>query len=208
VADAVEKAYIFKAQVQEKIQKLIQEFAAGTISREQFHVIYERYTGQLAIADMAVMSSMPETVMGLAQSGPSTIAVKEAYTGRAVGMLIYNNRSGMLLETLGSVDVPPEKLAPILNDFTMMMERGKKIEREIRKLSPRQWLLFAAGRYTTIVTLFRNEPSELQGREIERLHHDFEEANRPFFEGSGVVDAGKLAYPFLVFVQRRVKGEE
>lgn len=207
-SDTGEKALLFKVQVQEKIQKLIQEFADGAISREQFHVIYERYTGQLAIADMAAISSMPDAVMGLAQSGPSTISVKEAYTGRAVGMLIYNNRSGMLLETLGNFDVSPEKLAPILNDFTMMMERSKKIEREVRKISPRQWLHFAAGRYTTIVTLFRNEPSELQGREIERLHYDFEQANQSFFESSAAIDATKLAYPFLVFVQRRVKGAE
>ncbi|MEP6988146.1 MAG: hypothetical protein ABI970_21260, partial [Chloroflexota bacterium] len=99
----------------------------------------------------------------------------------------------------------PEKLSPILNDFTMMMQSGKSVERETRKISAKQWLVFAGGIFTTVVTLFRNEPSEAQCREIERLHRDFEEANRAFFM-SNMIDSTKLAYPFIVFVQRKVRG--
>ncbi|MBL8116890.1 MAG: hypothetical protein J0L63_12995 [Anaerolineae bacterium] len=199
------KMQAFKAQTQEKIQKLITEFATGAISREQFHIIYERYTSQLALADMAAASRSPDAVMGMLQDMPATIAVKEAHMGKAIGMMIYNNRSGTLLETLGEFDVPPEKLGPILNDFTLMMEQGKLVDREVRKISAKQWLVFAAGKFSTVVTLFRNEPSEAQCREIERLHRDFEDANRTYFQSS-TVDANKLAYPFMVFVQRKVKG--
>lgn len=193
-----------KAQLQAKIQKLLSEFAEGTISREQFHVVYERYTSQMAMADMALRSTSPDMVLGLVQGdGTSTVAIKEQHMGKAIGMTIYNNRSGTLLETLGDFEVPPAKLAPILNDFSLLMESGKLVEREVRKIGAKQWLLFAAGRFTTVVTLFHNEPSELQLREIERLHHDFEEANKAFFT-KGTVDAAKLAYPFLVFVQQKM----
>lgn len=198
------KIQALKAEIQEKIQKLLTEFAEGSISREQFHVIYGRYTSQLAMADMAMRSSSPSTVMEMMQDGTSTLVVKEKHMGKAVGMTIYNNRSGTLLETLGEFEVPPEKLSPILNDFSLLMESGKLVEREVRKISAKQWLVFAAGRYTTVVTLFHNEPSEQQNREIERLHHDFEQANAPQFE-RGVVDSSKLAYPFLVFVQQKMK---
>lgn len=203
-ADTSSNIRAFKAQVQQKIQGLLSEFAEGKISREQFHVVYERYTAQLAMADMALRSSMPEAIMGLAQDGLSTLAVKEQHMGKAMGMVIYSHRTGTLLETLGDFDVPPAKLSPILNDFSMLLESGRMVEREVRMIGPRQWLLFAAGRFTTVVTLFQNEPSEQQGREIERLHHDFEEANRAFF-ARGQVDASKLAYPFLVFVQRKMR---
>ncbi len=202
--ESSEKVKAFKALIQQKIQKLITEFADGAISREQFHVIYERYTSQMALADMAAMSGAPDAVMGMVQDGPPTLAVKEAHMGKAIGMTIYNNRNGTLLETLGDFDVAPDKLAPILNDFTMMMESGKRVEREIRKISAKQWLMFAAGKYTTVVTLFHNEPSEVQSREIERLHHDFEEANQAFFNNAQI-DATKLAYPFLVFVQKKMR---
>jgi hypothetical protein len=203
-ADSDNKVRAFKAQVQEKIQKLLAEFAAGTISREQFHVIYERYTGQLTIADMALRSNAPEEVMGIVQDGPPTYAIKEAHMGKAVGMIIYNNRTGTLLEKLGDFNVSPAKLSPILNDFTMMMENGELVEHEIRAIGPRQWLLFVAGKYTTVITLFRNEPSDMQVHEIERLHHDFEAANHRFFV-KGSVDSSKLAYPFLVFVQKKIR---
>ena len=58
-----QKMQVFKAQTQEKIRKLIAEFAEGMVSREQFHVIYERYTSQLAMADMAAASRSPDAVM-------------------------------------------------------------------------------------------------------------------------------------------------
>lgn len=204
MSDSATKVRAFKAQVQDKIQKLLTEFAAGAISREQFHVIYERYTSQLSIADMALRSNSPDAVIGVVQDGPPTVAIKEATMGKAIGMVIYNNRTGTLLETLGEFNISPAKLAPILNDFSMMMDSGQLVEREIRMIGPRQWLLFAAGKNTTVVTLFRHEPSEVQMREIERLHHDFEEANRAFFS-KGQVDANKLAYPFLVFVQKKIR---
>jgi hypothetical protein len=201
-----DKIQAFKATLQQKIQTLITEFAEGTISREQFHAIYERYTGQIALADMAgsANENSAAAIISMAQDGPPTIAVKESMIAKAIGMAIYDHRSGTLLETLGAFDVPPDKLAPILNDFSLMIENRKRLEREVRKFAARKWLVFAAGRFTTVVTLFYNEPSEAQGREIARLHHDFEQANQPAFT-SGKVDAGKLAYPFLVFVQKKVQ---
>ena len=199
------KMQAFKAQTQEKIQKLITEFATGANTRKHFNIISGRSPRHLGRGDGAAPRRGRDGVRGMLQDMPATIAVKEAHMGKAIGMMIYNNRSGTLLETLGEFDVPPEKLGPILNDFTLMMEQGKLVDREVRKISAKQWLVFAAGKFSTVVTLFRNEPSEAQCREIERLHRDFEDANRTYFQSS-TVDANKLAYPFMVFVQRKVKG--
>ena len=76
-----QKMQVFKTQTQEKIRKLIAEFAEGMVSREQFHVIYERYTSQLAMADMAAASRSPDAVMGMLSDMPATIAVREARNG-------------------------------------------------------------------------------------------------------------------------------
>lgn len=197
------KAEAFKAELQVKIQSLIAEFAEGKISREQFNVIYGRYSGQMAIADHALISGNPEAV-SIAQTGIPTIAVREAYMGKAIGLAIYHNKSGMMVDTLGNFDVPIGLVSHVLNDITEMMETNRLIDRRTEKIGPQQWLLFAAGRYTTVVTLFRNEPSPMQSREIERLHHDFEEANRAFLQRESV-DKEKLVYPFLVFVQQKLK---
>lgn len=193
----------FKAEIQKKIHFLITEFAEGKISREQFNMIYMRYSSRLEIADHAMFSGNPDAIQ-IVQGGPPTIAVKEAFMGKAIGLGIYHNKSGTMVDTLGSFEVPVALISPVLNDFSAMMEANKLIDRRIRKLGLEEWVLFAAGKYTTIVTLFHNEPSQVQIRELERLHHDFEEANQSFLKKESV-DKNKLAYPFLSFVQQKLK---
>lgn len=197
------KAQAFKDQLEAKIRGLIEEFAEGRISREQFHVIYERYNAQLAIANHALASGNSDAV-SIAQGGPPTVAIRDAHMAKAMGLLIYHNRSGTTLETLGDFEVEVARLSSVLNDISNMMEHGQFIERRVEKMGEKQWVTFAAGRYTTAVTQFLHQPSEMQNREIERLHHDFEEANRSLLQVE-TVNSGKLAYPFLVFVQKKYR---
>jgi len=195
-------AEAFKATVEAKIQGLITEFADGKISREQFQMIYARYSEQLSIANAALMTGNE-----LSQSGDntSTIAVRTAYQGKATGLMIYYNRNGKVLETLGELTVPISVIGPLLNDFSFLMDGNKRAERLVRKIGEKEWLLLAMGRYTTIVTQFKHEPAQIQIRELERLHTHFEEANRTLFE-SEKADANNMAYPFLEFVEKRLKG--
>lgn len=196
------KAQAFKETLEGKIRGLIEEFAEGKINREQFHVIYERYNAQLSIANHALLSGNPDAVQ-IAQSGPPTISLRDAHMAKALGLLIYHNRSKTVLETLGEFDVETTKFQSVLNEFTKLMISGKWIDRRVEKLDTR-WLSFAAGDYTTIVTSYSNQPADIQNREIERLHHDFETANRIQL-ASESVDTQKLAYPFLVFIKKKYK---
>lgn len=196
------KAQAFKAMVEEKIQNLVAEFAEGKLSREQFHAIYARYSSQLSIANQAMATGNPDAV-SIAQGGPPTVAMRDALMGKAIGLLIYHHNSGTVVETLGAFDVPVNKFSAVLNDFSLLLQTGKHIDYRVERLQEDQWLLFDPGRHTTIVTLFRHEPSQAQIREIERLHHDFEQANGTL--RGDTVDAEKLAYPFLVFVKKTIK---
>jgi hypothetical protein len=195
-------AEAFKATVEGKIQGLITEFAEGKISREQFQMIYARYSEQLAIANAALMTGSEITQKN---DNTSTIAVRTAYQGKATGLMIYHNRSGMVLEVLGDVSVPISQFVPILNDFSLLMGENKRGERKVKKFGDNEWLLLAAGRYTTIITQFKHEPAQIQIRELERLHTHFEEANRTLFE-TDKATSQTLAYPFLEFVEKRLKG--
>lgn len=202
--DAAAKGRAFKAQVEQKIQVLLEEFANGKLSREQFQAIYERYNSQLLLAEQALRSTNPDVVIGMAQGGPPTIATKEAYMGKALGMMIYNNINGTQIETLGEFNVPVDKIAPTLNDFSQMMKGNRLVDRQSKKIGMREWVLFVGGKYTTVICLFQNEPSPDQCREIERLHHDFELGNRWFLRNAET-DKSKLAYPFMTFVQKKLK---
>jgi len=195
------RAESMKRDIQTKIQTVLAEFADGTLSREQFHAIYAHYSNQLSFLESAIA----ETENGaVAPKAGETIAIRTAHMGKAMGLVIYHHKSGMFVETLGTFDVPPSRIAPTLNDFSMLMDTNKLIDRRIEKIGMKQWLLFAPGKTTTVVTLFHNEPSPHQSREIERLHHDFEVANAAML-ASGRIDPTKLAYPFMVFVQQKLK---
>jgi hypothetical protein len=198
-----ERAQAFRKQVEEKIQNLLKEFSDGKLNREQFNVLYERYSGQLELANQAMTTGNAE-LMASAAGAQSTIAIRQQHMGKAVGMAIYHNRTGVSIETLGDFDVSAFIISPVLNDFLMLEEQERMSQHRVVELPDKRWLLFAGGKYSTVVTLFRNEPSPQQIREIERLHLDFELANGVLLK-KGHLDSGKMAYPFIVFVQKKLK---
>ena len=200
--DNADKIEAYKVETQKKIECLLEEFAQGLINREQFHAVYAHHNAKLKLAEEAMQQDKPGMVE--MPQGQKTIAIRQAHMGKAIGLMIYHNKSGMYVDTLGVFDVPPGRIAPIVNDFSTLMQGTRLIDRRVERITDKQWLLFAAGTYTTVITLFQHEPSSEQSREMERLHHDFEVANQRALTENRV-DASRLAYPFLVFIQQKLK---
>lgn len=196
------KAETFKSEVEEKIQNLIAEFSDGKISREQFNLLYDRYNGQLTIVNEALAEN-DNTILNEAQNSVPTIFVREATAGKAVGMAIYHHRSGRIIEALGDFDVPVGQLTPVLNTILGQVEAEEFVEPKTINIERGKWLLFESRKFTTIITIFQNEPSVVQIREMQRLHNDFERANTRFLATDNV-NVNSLAYPFLVFVQKKL----
>jgi hypothetical protein len=199
------RAEAFMTEVESKIRKLLKEFSEGKLNSEQFHIVYERYSAQRLIAQQAMLTGDANVLRG-AQDDQSTIAIKEQHMGKALGLVIYHNGTGAKIETLGNFDVSAFTVSPVLAEMRQMFLDDKTIRPRAEKLSDNRWLLFAAEPYTTVATLFRNEPSPMQIREIQRLHHDFELANTVLLRQPVAPAADKLAFPFHVFVQRTLKG--
>lgn len=198
-----EKAQQFKQEVEQKIQTLIAEFSDGELSREQFNLLYDRYNGQLSIANEALTENDNRALNEVQNSVP-TIFVKEATAGKAIGMAIYHHRSGRIIETLGDFDAPIAQLTLVLNEIVGKVDASQYVEPQSIKIGSGQWVLFESRKYTTVITIFRNEPSAIQIREIQRLHHDFEIANNRFLT-TDEVDVKSLGYPFLTIIQRKLK---
>lgn len=188
----------YQASIREKMHNLVIEFGAGKISNEQFNILYERYNNQLDLANSAGQDHQ------VLSNGVPTIAIRQATSGKAVGLGIYHHRSGVTIETIGNFDLPPEVISPILNQFSDKLDSREFIEPHIQKLSKEHWAVFMARQYTTAIVIFRNEPAPRQIKEMERLLHDFEEANRSYLDRPSV-DASKLARPFNVIVQRKLR---
>jgi hypothetical protein len=189
----------FQNEIQSKITKLLKEFGEGKISSEQFNLIYQRYNNQLEMALEVLDGSVKPPPGG----DMNTIAIKQATTGKAVGLGIYHHKSATTIETLGNFDVPPEVISPVVNEFSHKLEAREFIEPVSKKLSSGLWVVFMARNFTTAIVIFRHEPAQRQIRELERLLHDFEEANRNLLDKM-TVDKSKLAKPFIGFVKKKL----
>jgi len=191
---------VFQQEVQGKIKNLLTEFGEGKISTEQFNILYARYSNQL---DMALSVLEGEAEQAQKGNDISTYAIREATTGKAQGLAIYHHRSGTIIESLGNFDLSPEIISPTLNEFSDKLDKREFIEPVTKKQPSGLWVVFMARSYTTAIVIFRNEPAPRQVKELERLLHDFEEANRHNLEKLDV-DKSKLAKPFLNFVRKKL----
>lgn len=194
----------FIAQVHQKMSKLVQEFASGEINRTQFHHLYDRYQRQIMTVAQLIAESDPATWQNAVQETEDTILIKKRLTAKAVGMSVYDNKSGMPIETLGEFAIEPDLIVPMLSSYRSAAAEIFRAGMRSTEMENGQWLCFVPGSYTTLIALFSLEPSENQLAMVERMHQDFENANKAALE-SGPVDPSQLAFPFYSFVQRRAR---
>lgn len=194
----------FIAQVHEKMSRLVQEFANGEINRTQFHKLYDRYQRQIMTVTQFMAESDPATWRDAIKETEDTLHLKKRLTAKAVGMSVYSNKSGMPIETLGEFAVEPELIVPMLSSYRSAAAEIFRAGMRSTEMENGQWLCFVPGTHTTLIALFSLEPSTNQLDMVERMHKDFEEANRAALN-AGQVDPNQLAYPFYSFVQRSAK---
>jgi hypothetical protein len=189
-------------QIQGKIKKLIDEFACGELSREQFDKIYEHYQSQIMMATQMMMEADSMAMMGNLTPG-ETIAIRKGLTAKAKAMTVYYYATGLLLETIGDFDAPIALLSVKLNNIAEQVRLGQKVDIFADKIGE-DWVLFVPGKYSTAVMLFSHEPAARQNGLIQSMHFDFERANETALK-SGHADRSALVYPFQSFVRRSVK---
>jgi hypothetical protein len=194
----------FISQVHQKMSQLVQEFANGEINRTQFHKLYDRYQRQIMTVAQFMAESDPTLWRNAIQETEDTLHLKKRLTAKAVGMSVYSNRNGMPIETLGEFAVEPELIVPMLSSYRSAAAEIFRAGMRSTEMENGQWLCFVPGTYTTLIALFSLEPSTNQLDMVERMHKDFEDANRTALR-VGQVNPDELAYPFYSFVQRRAK---
>jgi hypothetical protein len=186
--------------IQGKMKKIVDEFAAGEISREQFQKIYEHYQGQIVLAAQMMMDA---DSLSTAELNPGeTMAIRKGLTAKAKAMTVYYHATGLLLETIGDFDVPVALISPTLNNIGSQVSAGNKVETRVEKFN-NEWLLYMPGKYSTAVMLLSHEPAARQISIMENMQRDFEGANENILK-SGHAEGNALVYPFKAVVRRSV----
>jgi hypothetical protein len=185
-----------RADIQSKISALIADLSAGKISNEQFELVYGRYRYRLSVVDQLLEDDPPEC------NAFNTGDLLRGMEARPVGLSLYHHNSGLTIDTQGYFDLPSCVMAPVLNDLSLNVEWRIFTEPVVKQLGDYVWIAFIARHYTTLMVLFRNEPSRLQMRQMERLQHDFEETNKRILNRC-VVNTLQLSRPFKGYIQER-----
>lgn len=195
-----ERAEAFKRSVEEKIEVLLDEFAGGDISREHFDIVYGRYSRQLVIAEQAIESDNLDDLNQVMNELP-TMALHAAVRGKALGMSIIHHLQMEVLRSFGDYEIEETHISDVIIELQQRLHGGDPEYTDVQKLYGNTWMIVCSLEKSTLVTLFRNEPSAKQVQELERRHRDFESANRNILNQAHP-DPDTLVYPVELFVSR------
>jgi hypothetical protein len=214
---AIKQGNMFIEQTRTKMKQLVDDFASGKLNREQFHTLYDRYQSQINGVKLLIAENDP-TMWINALDGDETLNIRKRLLAKALGMVIYLNKQGILLDKLGKFNVDGTEIARVMQMFREQNEKdGSPTEAEMPNLPTQMrypqmvvetqsygWLFLTKGQFTTIITKFSREPTQDQRDTMIRLVRDFEIANATHLQKPDVT-TDDIAMPFKVFVQRAAK---
>ena len=178
------EAKLYLEKVQAKINKLAEDFASGSINRDQFQNLYAHYQREMrTVAGMLAMSD--EDWRGAVTDGQSFV-IRQQHAPKAQGYAIYENESGMPLSTLGQFAMDPALLVPMLSSYRAATEEIFGAGMRATAIEGGRWLCFVPGEMTTLMAVFQAEPARKQLDFLDELHRLFEKANRPILENPPV----------------------
>ncbi|MFP3854566.1 MAG: hypothetical protein ACLFWD_09765, partial [Anaerolineales bacterium] len=187
--------------IQGKINKLAEEFANGSINREQFQRLFEHYQRErTAIQNWKESTESAGNWQDISNEGKS-IVIRSKHTAKVLGYAIYVNDSGMPLTTIGDFELDPDLAVPMLSSYRSATKEIFGGEMRSTEIEGGNWLCFVPGEDTTMLALFTREPAARQLSIMEDLHRLFEKANRRHL-AQDPINPGVLAFPHSSYLGR------
>lgn len=196
----MERGKTFIAEARAKMDKLAEDFADGKINREQFQALYERYQTQINGVKALLAEADPTKWLESADS-ESTIDIRSRLMGKGVGMLIYTNKSGMLLDKLGDTLIDPLLISELMEKLSKQAYSPENPPQLVTLEPGANWIYITMGQLATVVMLFSREPTAEQKATVIKMLKDFERAN-VFMLQKPNITPDQLAMPFRTIIQR------
>lgn len=184
-----------------KMTQCVEDFASGKINRAQFQQLYAHYEQEVSlVAQLLAESDDPDAWRQAVTEGESVV-IRKRHQARSIGFAIYDNESGMPIETLGEFRIDSGLLVPMLSSYRSATTEIFRAGMRNTQMENGQWLCFVPGRFSTLITLFTQEPSDQQLDVLNRMHDHFEIANHDALE-NGTAQPGEVALPFLAILRQ------
>ena len=187
--------------VQSKINKLAEEFASGKINRAQFQELYDHYRREQQTVKRYVEMSPDSEEWKAATTEGKSIVIRQKNVAKVLGYSVYDNDSGMPLNTIGEFQIEAELAVPMLSSYRAATKEIFGAGMQSSQIEGGQWLAYMPGEFTTLMTLFSTDPASDQLESLEELHLLFERANRTLLSNPPV-DPDELVFPHHYFLGR------
>lgn len=197
---ARKQAEDYLKRLQAKINQLADDFAEGTINRDQFQKLYEHYQRERRGVENLLNADTSDTEFKSAINEGQSMVIRKQHIARAIGYSIYENASGMPITTLGHFELDPALVIPMLSSFRAATQEIFGAGLRSTAIEGGRWLCFVPGELTTLLALFSTEPAQKQLDYLEDLHRLFEKANRRHLMQSPVTPAS-LLFPHEFFLK-------
>jgi hypothetical protein len=201
-SDAQKEADEYLARVQKKINKLAEEFASGSINRDQFQELYDHYQREIRSIETWMDLDPHTDAWREACTEGKSVVIRKQNIARILGYAIYQNDSGMPIATIGRFEVDPALYVPMLSSYRSAAREIFGAGMRSSQIENGRWLCFVPGESTTLMALFSTEPANRQLRTLNQVHRVFEKANRHLLNSS-VIDPDMLVLPHQSFVDQR-----
>ncbi len=197
-----EDAHAYLKRVKSKISKLAEEFASGSINREQFHELYEHYQEEVRKIETWIdLAPYSDTWQEARKEGKS-ILIRNQHIARILGYAIYQNESGIPINTIGEFTLDASLFVPMLSSYRSVAQEIFGAGMRSSQIENGQWLCFVPGETTTLIALFSTEPASKQLDSIREIHKVFERANCHILRRK-VIDPDLLVFPHRSSVGHR-----
>jgi hypothetical protein len=193
------EAQSYLRRVRTKLDRLAEDFNKGSINRAQFRHLYAHYQREIRTVE-GMMEIWPdsETWKGAVTEGQSVI-IRQQHVARAEGYAIFENSSGMPVSTLGRFELDPALLVPMLSSYRAATKEIFGSGTRSTEIEDGRWLCFVPGTFTTMLSVFSNEPAAKQLAYLEELHRHFEQANHRHL-AEPPLNASDLIFPHQYFL--------
>ncbi len=178
--------------LKQKLKDTTHAFARGELNQDQYEAIFTRYARQKTLIERILAGGTEQIIEGAAPiSQGQTETLRQKMVSLPEGMVIVDDRSGIILKELGQFNIPRNLLGPML---TILNEEEDTGVRRSTQVEGGRWLILFTGNYTSSLVLFTREPSAQQLKVFEGLHIEFEQENHKALQELHL-DSSQMFFP-------------
>jgi len=180
--------------LEQKLQRLEQDFEQGIVNPAQYRAIRKHYLDQKSVASrMGKLHPENELWRVVLEEGKTTFLM-QVNEAQVFGVAFYEITSKQRLFHEGVIPGEAQQAITILQTFGIKPGDSDESRMFATQTDDGKVMLLIPGRLTVAIVIFSQEPPNWQVRALREIHHNFESANRASLEQKRT---GSLIFPDL-----------